>query len=77
MRKRLFQAAEKRAARVFFPPPALCTDNGVMIAWAAGLRILSGLHHSQTEMPAQARGHGNARGLVGMQVRPRWPLEDL
>ena len=77
MRRRLFQAAEKRAARVFFPPPALCTDNGVMIAWAAGLRILSGLHHSQTEMPAQARDHDNARSLVGMQVRPRWPLEDL
>ncbi|MDA0877067.1 MAG: tRNA (adenosine(37)-N6)-threonylcarbamoyltransferase complex transferase subunit TsaD, partial [Proteobacteria bacterium] len=36
MRKRLFQAAEERTARVFFPPPALCTDNGVMIAWAAG-----------------------------------------
>jgi N6-L-threonylcarbamoyladenine synthase len=77
MRRRLLQAAEKRAARVFFPPPALCTDNGVMIAWAAGLRILSGLHHSQTEMPAKARDHDNARGLVGMQVRPRWPLEDL
>lgn len=77
MRKRLFQAAEKRAARVFFPPPALCTDNGVMIAWAAGLRLLSGLKRSETDRPARTPGHDAAGRVLGMQVRPRWPLEDL
>ena len=77
MRKRLFQAAEKRAACVFFPPPALCTDNGVMIAWAAGLRLLSGLKRSETDRPARISGHDAAGRVLGMQVRPRWPLEDL
>ena len=77
MRKRLFQAAEKRAACVFFPPPALCTDNGVMIAWAAGLRLLSGLEPSETERLARTAGHDTAGRPLGMQVRPRWPLEDL
>ena len=77
MRKRLFQAAEKRAARVFFPPPALCTDNGVMIAWAAGLRLLSGLKRSETDRPARIPGHDVEGRVLGMQVRPRWPLEDL
>ena len=77
MRKRLFQAAEKRAARVFFPPPALCTDNGVMIAWAAGLRLLSDQKRSETNRPARAPGHDVEGRVLGMQVRPRWPLEDL
>jgi len=77
MRKRLFQAAEERTARVFFPPPELCTDNGVMIAWAAGLRLLSGLEPSETERLARTAGHDTAGRPLGMQVRPRWPLEDL
>ena len=77
MRKRLFQAAEERTARVFFPPPALCTDNGVMIAWAAGLRLLSGLKRSETDRQARTPGHDAAGRVLGMQVRPRWPLEDL
>ena len=77
MRKRLFQAAEKRAACVFFPPPALCTDNGVMIAWAAGLRLLSGQKRSETNRPASTPGHDAEGRVLGMQVRPRWPLEDL
>ena len=77
MRKRLFQAAEERTARVFFPPPELCTDNGVMIAWTAGLRLLSGLEPSETERLARTAGHDTAGRTLGMQVRPRWPLEDL
>jgi N6-L-threonylcarbamoyladenine synthase len=77
MRKRLFQAAEKRAVRVFFPPPALCTDNGVMIAWAAGLRLLSGQKRSETNRPASTPGHDVEGRVLGMQVRPRWPLQDL
>ena len=77
MRKRLFQAAEERTARVFFPPPALCTDNGVMIAWAAGLRLLSDQKRSETNRPARAPGHDVEGRVLGMQVRPRWPLEDL
>ena len=77
MRRQLLQAADKRSARVFFPPPALCTDNGVMIAWAAGLRSLHGLHHSGHKQTTDALTQDLSGPLKGMQVRPRWPLEEL
>jgi N6-L-threonylcarbamoyladenine synthase len=48
---------------VHYPPLALCTDNGAMIALAAALRVQHGL--------AQARRDG------AFDVRPRWPLEEL
>jgi N6-L-threonylcarbamoyladenine synthase len=38
LRERLVQAAAERGARVYFPPLALCTDNGAMIAFAAALK---------------------------------------
>jgi N6-L-threonylcarbamoyladenine synthase len=59
LRRQLNRLEEKRGARIFFPPPSLCTDNGVMIAWAAGLRILAGA----ATTPAGS-----------FSVRPRWPL---
>jgi N6-L-threonylcarbamoyladenine synthase len=39
LRARLTQAAAARGARVFFPEPRYCTDNGAMIALAAALRL--------------------------------------
>ncbi len=81
MRQKLTEAANKRGAKVFFPPPSLCTDNGVMIAWAAGLRLLSGL---QKASPAKVLSEmnpfatpTNSHHPLAMQIRPRWPLEDL
>ena len=35
LRQRLSEAARKENVRVFLPPPALCTDNGAMIASTA------------------------------------------
>ena len=40
------------------PPPRLCTDNGVMVAWAA----VEQLHL------------GRAHVAEGQEVRARWPL---
>jgi len=40
------------------PPPALCTDNGVMVAWAAAERLRA----------------GTANERDGWAVRARWPL---
>lgn len=59
LRQQLAEMQGQLNAKVFFPAPSLCTDNGVMIAWAAGLRLLNG-----TE--PQSAGSFN--------VRPRWPL---
>jgi len=43
----VLQAMGRRTgARVCFPPPELCTDNGAMIAFAGALRLAAGLHET-------------------------------
>ena len=43
LRAALSAAAERNAFRVVMPPPRLCSDNGVMIAWAGAERLARGL----------------------------------
>jgi tRNA A37 threonylcarbamoyltransferase TsaD len=55
------------------PPPQLCTDNGVMIAWAALERIAAQpqiLHEKPPALTAQCDAETVARGMV----RARWKL---
>ena len=42
LRAKLHAMAEQRGGRVCFPRPALCTDNGAMIAFAGALRLQAG-----------------------------------
>jgi N6-L-threonylcarbamoyladenine synthase len=42
LRARLQEMAAKRGGRACFPRPALCTDNGAMIAFAGALRLEGG-----------------------------------
>ena len=42
LRARLQEVAAKRGGRACFPRPALCTDNGAMIAFAGALRLEAG-----------------------------------
>lgn len=58
LRERLRAEAGRRGARLYFPPPALCTDNGAMIALAGLYRVRAG---------------GGVRS-GSFSVRPRWPL---
>ncbi len=44
LRAKLQDAAQRRGGRVCFPRPALCTDNGAMIAFAGALRLQAGQH---------------------------------
>jgi N6-L-threonylcarbamoyladenine synthase len=44
LRARLEAMATARGGRVRFPRPALCTDNGAMIAFAGALRLAAGQH---------------------------------
>ena len=44
LRAKLEAMAEARGGRVRFPRPALCTDNGAMIAFAGALRLAAGQH---------------------------------
>ena len=43
LRERLAEAAEQRELSLFVPSPALCTDNGAMIAAAAVRQVLEGV----------------------------------
>jgi N6-L-threonylcarbamoyladenine synthase len=52
--------------RVHYPELHLCTDNGAMIALAAGLRCQAGLLPGAAAAPA-----------YHFDVRPRWPLSAL
>ena len=42
LRAKLAEAAARHGGRVCFPRPALCTDNGAMIAFAGALRLQAG-----------------------------------
>jgi N6-L-threonylcarbamoyladenine synthase len=64
LRTQLTNKAAANGCRVFYPPLALCTDNGAMIALAGGLRLGAALSHAQHA--------GRA-----FTVRPRWDLTDL
>ncbi|MFC7302404.1 tRNA (adenosine(37)-N6)-threonylcarbamoyltransferase complex transferase subunit TsaD [Cognatiluteimonas weifangensis] len=46
LRARLEEMASARGGRVRFPRPALCTDNGAMIAFAGALRLQAGQRES-------------------------------
>ena len=63
LREKLDAGAARLGARVYYPPLALCTDNGAMIALAAALRLQHGLAALQTD--------------GAFDVRPRWPLAEI
>ncbi|KAL0464643.1 UNVERIFIED_CONTAM: putative tRNA N6-adenosine threonylcarbamoyltransferase, mitochondrial [Sesamum latifolium] len=66
VRSRLNKIVEKHALQLVCPPPSLCTDNGVMIAW-------TGIEHFQMgryDPPPPACEPEDAM----LDLRPRWPL---
>jgi N6-L-threonylcarbamoyladenine synthase len=60
LRAALDAGAARMQARVHYPPLALCTDNGAMIALAGALRVQAGLERPQRPQ--------------AFDVLPRWPL---
>ena len=63
LRERLDAGAGRLGVQVHYPPLALCTDNGAMIALAAALRWQHGLAVPE---------HGGV-----FDVKPRWPLDQI
>ena len=66
LREELDAACARRGVRVHYPEPALCTDNGAMIALAAAMRLQAGLADL-----------GGPQGAASFDVRPRWPLDAI
>ncbi|WP_101048729.1 tRNA (adenosine(37)-N6)-threonylcarbamoyltransferase complex transferase subunit TsaD [Macromonas nakdongensis] len=64
LRAELDAACQRRGVRVHYPELHLCTDNGAMIALAAGMRLQAGLVEE---------GEPSYR----FDVKPRWPLAEL
>ncbi|MEX3011770.1 tRNA (adenosine(37)-N6)-threonylcarbamoyltransferase complex transferase subunit TsaD [Hoeflea sp. TYP-13] len=60
IRQALEDLCEKNGFRFVAPPHRLCTDNAVMIAWAA----------------AERRAKGLAADSLDTAPRPRWPLDE-
>ena len=63
LRRELNAACAKRGIRVHYPELHLCTDNGAMIALAAGMRLQAGLESLQSSYT--------------FDVLPRWGLQAM
>ena len=59
IREKFIEISKETGIKVFFPTKRMCTDNGVMIAWAAMLKYTNGF---------------SANNQDKTTVRPRWPL---
>jgi N6-L-threonylcarbamoyladenine synthase len=63
LRSQLGAAAAQRGLHVHYPEPALCTDNGAMIAMAAAMRLEAGVQAATRD--------------YAFDVKPRWPLSEI
>jgi len=54
LRRTLEVTADRLGARLYVPPPALCTDNGAMIAWAGAEQFIRG-QRDTLDVAARAR----------------------
>lgn len=61
LREQLKAFGAKAGVEVFYPALEFCTDNGAMIAFAGALRLQAGQLDDE----------------LGLQLRPRWPIEEL
>ncbi|GMH37238.1 hypothetical protein BSKO_05111 [Bryopsis sp. KO-2023] len=69
VRARLEEVASKHQMQLLCPEPRLCTDNGVMVAWAGLERFKLGLVDPPPESPAPEEDEW-------FDLRPRWPLTE-
>jgi N6-L-threonylcarbamoyladenine synthase len=61
LREKLSLMLDKHGGKVFYASPALCTDNGAMIAFAGAQRLKN--------------EHAGAADAIS--IKPRWPLTEL
>ena len=76
IRGALQEVAAKAQTTLIIPPPALCTDNGAMIAWAGAERLALGLIDTMDAAPrARWLLDANATAPAGFCQYPRGILE--
>jgi N6-L-threonylcarbamoyladenine synthase len=63
LREQLAASLSNRGAVVHYPQAEWCTDNGAMIAMAAGMRLQTGIEQAQA--------------YYAFDVLPRWPLAQI
>jgi N6-L-threonylcarbamoyladenine synthase len=63
LRAQLTTSVQRVGATVHYPDPEWCTDNGAMIAMAAGMRLQQGIEQAHTS--------------YAFDVLPRWPLAHI
>jgi N6-L-threonylcarbamoyladenine synthase len=63
LRTQLTTSVQRMGATVHFPDAEWCTDNGAMIAMAAGMRLQQGIEQAHTS--------------YAFDVLPRWPLAQI
>ncbi|XP_068344531.1 probable tRNA N6-adenosine threonylcarbamoyltransferase, mitochondrial isoform X1 [Pyrus communis] len=66
VRSRLDQVVKKNSLQLVCPPPCLCTDNGVMVAWTG----IENFRMGRFDPPPPA---DEPEDIV-YELRPRWPL---
>ena len=72
LRRELSRWADAAGMDAVFPAPELCTDNGIMVAWAGVERLVAN-DFTLPPLPDEVRGtRGPNRDEV--QYHPRWPL---
>ena len=70
LRAALRGVAERAGIALAVPPPALCTDNGAMIAWAGAERLACGLTDGLDVAPRARWPLGEVRGVHTLEGQP-------
>ena len=75
LRTRMDAAIAAVGGQTYYPRPALCTDNGAMIAYAGWQRLRAGQHESLSFAP-RARWTMESLAAIPSDPMPKPPLED-
>jgi N6-L-threonylcarbamoyladenine synthase len=69
VRESVLSIAKEHKIELDVPPPRLCVDNGVMIAWCGLLRFALGLWEDPPSSTEASE--------LFVEIRPRWPIGDM
>jgi len=73
VRSRLGAVAEGVGVELVCPPGKLCTDNGVMVAWAGLEKVMA---PGGAALLVMTMGHEEEEEEEWVDLRPRWPLTE-